>query len=275
MMNTGCLNGREQLGLVLGMLLTFAATAAAGDTYWQHDPATPGDWFDPTNWNAGVPTASDGAFVDNGGTAEILSIQAASACVLYAGYSASGSVAQTNGAVTVSDDVYLGHNATGDGTYTMEGGQLECQDLHVGYEGTGQFTQTGGSIVVLGGSGSPTPDAAGTVIGSSSGSVGAYNLSGGELSGAVMYVGYEGSGAFTQTDGIVRLEGGWERSLYIGSRGAADGTYELSGGNLWVGNMAVVGGGVGWGWGVQADWRDSDGLCASDIRERSMRTKWW
>ena len=60
--------------VVLCALLICAATAgpSPGQTYWQHDPATPGDSEDPANWTMGVPVSSgDLAYVDNGGTAVI------------------------------------------------------------------------------------------------------------------------------------------------------------------------------------------------------------
>ncbi|MEM7222583.1 MAG: PEP-CTERM sorting domain-containing protein [Pseudomonadota bacterium] len=50
---------------VVGILL--APTPSWAITIWQNPAA--GDWFDPANWNNGVPTAIEDAFVNNGGTA--------------------------------------------------------------------------------------------------------------------------------------------------------------------------------------------------------------
>ncbi len=63
-----------------GNLLVLCAIStivqAVGDkgfaTVWQHDAATPGDWFVDANWTLGVPTSEDGAVIDNGGEAQIL-----------------------------------------------------------------------------------------------------------------------------------------------------------------------------------------------------------
>ena len=65
---------RTQLGSALAIFFVFAAIAAGGDTYWQHDPGSPGDWFDPANWTAGVPSSVtyDEAYIENGGTAQVL-----------------------------------------------------------------------------------------------------------------------------------------------------------------------------------------------------------
>ena len=55
-------------GAIAGALLGACLPLHAADTYWQHDPATPGDWFDDANWTSSVPTAADNAYIDNGGS---------------------------------------------------------------------------------------------------------------------------------------------------------------------------------------------------------------
>ena len=63
-MTTGC--------ACLLFLVVFASPATAA-TYWQYDPATPGDWFHLGNWDDGLPTSSVDAYIDNNGTAQIAS----------------------------------------------------------------------------------------------------------------------------------------------------------------------------------------------------------
>jgi len=54
------------------VVLAWAIPANAVNTYWQHDPATPGAWEDPLNWTVGFPWFYPTvAYIDNGGTAQI------------------------------------------------------------------------------------------------------------------------------------------------------------------------------------------------------------
>ncbi|MBN2476233.1 MAG: hypothetical protein JXB62_16595 [Pirellulales bacterium] len=145
---------------------------ATASTYWQHDPATPGDWLDPGNWTAGVPQADQSlARIDNGGTARIddglafggqrlllgterdtsgsVELDGAgqlSAVLEYIGYSGSGRLVQTGGVHLVSGGLVLGRNDQSQGTYQLAGtGQLTAEVEYVGvHEGQGQFEQTGG-----------------------------------------------------------------------------------------------------------------------------------
>ena len=76
-------------------------------TYWRHDPAAPGDWFDANNWTDGVPADVAGAYVDNGGAAEIAGASAdADANALYVGYGDAGAVWQHARTLTVAGDTY-------------------------------------------------------------------------------------------------------------------------------------------------------------------------
>ena len=122
----------------------FALPASADQTYWQHDPNAPGDWFEASNWTDGVPEASDSAFVDNGGTALITSGDADPAYEC-AGFEAAGAIRQTGGTNTVVV-LDIGLNAEADGTYELTGtGRLEADLETVGAWGTGIIRQTGGT----------------------------------------------------------------------------------------------------------------------------------
>ncbi len=67
--------------------LSVSVLPATADTYWQCIPATPGDWFHSGNWDSGVPTSSDDAYIGNNGTAQI-AISGAECGDLYLGYTA-------------------------------------------------------------------------------------------------------------------------------------------------------------------------------------------
>lgn len=51
------------IGVCIAALL--CSESHGGETLWQHDPNEPGDWFDPANWTAGIPTGQDGGRIDN------------------------------------------------------------------------------------------------------------------------------------------------------------------------------------------------------------------
>ena len=60
-----------RVGLCIALTAIGAAPAGALETFWQHDPATPGDWFEASNWTEGVPGLQDYAYINNGGEAQI------------------------------------------------------------------------------------------------------------------------------------------------------------------------------------------------------------
>jgi len=152
--------------LALGLCL-LAATPSADGTTWIHDPATPGDWFDPANWSAGVPTSSDRARINNGGQAQI----AAPNAQVY--------------------HLHLGLDSTESGTLVLSGtGQLSAHYEHIGWEGTGTFTQTGGTHTV----------SSSLYLGFEPGSDGTYDISGGSLNVKNLYVGLKGRGTLKITD---------------------------------------------------------------------------
>ena len=214
---------------VLSMVLWFAIllltnpAPAQVDTYWQHDPATPGDWFDPLNWSNGVPMFLSKAYIDNNGTADINAGKALAAD-LYVGYNAgqSGSVefsgsGQWTGAVWMggisSTTLYLGYNPGSTGTCELsDSANINSTEEYVGYGGTGTFTQTGGTNTISGA----------LLLGESNGS-GTYNLaSGGQLSADTIELG-PGPSHFNQSGGTVTA-----KSLIVTQNSA----YSFSGGTL-------------------------------------------
>ena len=209
----------------------FGCAFANDDTHWILPPPAVGDWFDLANWDNGVPSRWDYAYIDNGGT---VSIATGEPCAryLYAGYSADGAVSQTGGTVYIRDVGYLslGERGGARGTYTLTEGELHCPSVeYIGLRGNGVFRQTGGTNAA----GSMCL-AAGYVSGYPA-SRGEYELSGGDLTVAgTLQIGEHGTGAFQHTGGTVQAD--W---LAVGSR--TQGTYEMGPGTLLVADREFIG----------------------------------
>jgi autotransporter-associated beta strand protein len=134
-----------------------------------------------------------------------------------------------------SGSLYLGYTAGTSGTYQMTAGTLTTGGIeYVGYSGTGTFTQSGGTHTF-----SSTYDG-NLYIGYNAGSVGTYEMSGtGLLTSAywedetTVWLGYSGTGYFTQTGGTVALNSGmYYSNLYVGYNASGNGTYRLDSGLL-------------------------------------------
>ncbi len=154
----------------------------------------------------------------------------------YLGYNGSGTFTQTGGTHTVGSTLFLGYNPGSSGSYNLSGsGRLSVSGTdYVGYDGTGTFTQTGGTHAVQslylgyysGSSGSYSPSGSYSLSGSSS-----LSVSGTE------YVGYYGTGTFTQSGGTHTVG-----QLYLGYNYLSNGSYSLSGsGSLSVSGYEYVG----------------------------------
>ena len=106
------------------------------------------------------------------------------------------------------------------GFINQSGGQLTATGYgeYVGYNGSGEYTQSGGVNTSTNG---------GLGIAWYAGNSGTYNLSGGQLTlGFDEVVGYGGTGQFMQTGGTVSLSG----PLTVGWLAGSSGTYSLSNG---------------------------------------------
>jgi len=178
------------------------------------------------NLYLGYESGSSGTY-DLSGTGE-LSV----GCYEYVGYHGTGAFTQSGGTHTVIDEygyayLALGFGSEGHGTYELSGGTLEAVTELVGYWGTGEFIQTGGTNTLEN-----------LYLGGNPGS-GTYDLSGtGELSvGGNENIGYSGTGEFTQSGGTNSITG----RLYLGFHSGASGTYDLSGGGLSVGEDEYIG----------------------------------
>jgi autotransporter-associated beta strand protein len=240
--------------LGLAAILAVGPNAAQAATYsWTLSPVA-GDWLSAGNWNDGgttLPTNSDSAYVDNGGTAAVNS--SAAACdILYVGAaengtlqinggslatttyeiiaesSGTGNITQSGGTNTAGT-LILTYNSSGSGTYLLNGtGSLRVtSEEDVGFYGTGNFTQSGGASAVSGnlyvgryqGGNGSYDQSAGTnavtgslILGKNSGSSGAYSLTGGTLSVSQIAQG-TGQAAFDFGGGVLQANAPFSTAL--------------------------------------------------------------
>jgi fibronectin-binding autotransporter adhesin len=148
-----------------------------------------------------------------------------------------------------SSDLYLGYNAGSYGEYNMTGGNLSVGWFYVGGEsGEGLFNQSGGTVTLsrsngemnvgtqsgsvgtysLSGAGILDASNVTLYVGHAVGSTGFFNQGGGTLTADWMDVGSGGTGTFTQRNGTARVN----NVLAIGRETGSLGTYALSGNEL-------------------------------------------
>jgi len=180
----------------------FQVPQAVAQIKWV-DQSGGGWWNTPPNWSpARVPRTADDVYLTQ-----------------------SGAVNETVWYYNLSSGILLESltiDSTGPGTITLWQGyggynqSLSADNEYIGYNGTGTFTQTGGSNEVNW-----------LYLGLNPGSSGSYNLSaGGLLVKQGEYIGYNGTGTFTQTGGSSSVNG----NLCV------SGTYNLSG----LGQLGVL-----------------------------------
>jgi hypothetical protein len=194
-----------------------------------------GSWFTETNWDNGVPTSDDDAFIDNRGTINIVSGDDAAAQNFHFGTfsGASGTVTQTGGTLTIygnTPGVMLGSQSGGSGYYNLQGGSLNTQTVAIGNYGYGEFVQQGDTTHTV---------ATGLNLGQFAGGEGKYTLEGGTLTTAQEQVGLSGTGTFIQTGGTHTVSG-TEPGLMLGAQSGGQGYFNLEGGSLGT-QVAVVG----------------------------------
>jgi len=143
--------------------------------------------------------------------------------VEYVGHRGTGTFIQSGG-LNETTALSVGHHLTGNGTYTLNGGQLRAYVEYVGYDGSGTFTQRGGSNTLLYPGG--MPDEGSLFLGYQETGQGTYILTGqGQLSSMNTYIGYHGTGTFYQ-DGGTHAVG----NLIVGAKAGSTGTYTLENG---------------------------------------------
>ncbi len=168
----------------------------------------------------GYNAGATGTYTMTGGTLQATD----SAFNLYAGRGGAGAFNQNAGTVNLgTGSLHAGYNSTSTGSYNLSGtGSLTAAYETIGNQGTGTFTQSGGTNSI-----SST-----LYLGEHAGATGTYNLTGGTLQnsdGALsMYIGSYGSGIFNQSGGSVDLGSAYLNIAYNGG----EGTYNLSNGTL-------------------------------------------
>jgi len=215
------MNSRSSLAAIL-TLAVLASSPAQAITIWTN-PGT-GDWFDPSNWNNGVPTAIEPALINNDGTATADAISAlypgggvpAEAAGLSVGY-------RTNLAAPSPDG--LGTLQLNDVDLVVHGelnvGVAQIPGVTVGAGGTVNSTKAGnagGDVTVNGdanvgvhrdgiaGTATGAMDLAGNLGGNGAGNLDiGVTSSGGSADGAVEVVG-DVSGFQNINVGITRLD---------------------------------------------------------------------
>lgn len=148
----------------------------------------------------------------------------------------SGAVVQSGGTVSVGSALNVGYAVAG-GTYTLSGtGVLSAKNEVMNSNAlSGAFVQTGGS--------NTTPGS--LTLGNNAGTSGTYLLDGTTGAGTLSvaqneYIGYNGSGVFTQQGGTHTIgTPGVAYDMYVGYMGA--GTYNQSGGQLTVYSRLYIG----------------------------------
>ena len=206
------------------VIVALCVSVVLGDeTSWQGTPETVGDWFDPANWSAGVPTDEHYAYIRNSGTVSIGYGDAMARSLrlghiwsfrepLMPGSDLVGALIQTGGTLSVTQSVYIGGPMDSPSSYTLIGGKLVADFVGVGQMfGNGLFTQIGGisntrhlrvGDLMARYNYSEDLDS----------SLGTYDMIGGQLATEQSDVGVAGRGRFVQTGGNHEVE----QLLHIG-----------------------------------------------------------
>ena len=232
---------------VLFLMAGVTVVTAGTNTYWQHDPATPGEWSNDANWTGVEPTSSDGALINNGGTAEITqlgeycstlivgnssneagTVEMASGSLStsteFIGHAGRGTFRQSGGIHTVANTMYMARSTAVQsyGSYSLNGnGELLAGAIVVGEYRAASFSQNGGTNAVTGK----------LTVGLRQNSSGSYTLENGELSSSEAEIGVDGYGVFVQSGGLNAIGG----DLYIARNSDSIGSYEFVAGTLNVG----------------------------------------
>ncbi|MDO8422994.1 MAG: autotransporter domain-containing protein [Parvibaculum sp.] len=198
------------------------------------------DWFDPANWNGGVPTSGNQANINNGGTAQIGADGAAASSVwigqnagqigalevngpdadlttpgvVFVGFSGSGSLDISGGGVVNSGGSTMGATGTGSGSVTVdgEGSAFNNAGLTVGGDGEGTLDITNGGYVF----------STSSTIGSGSTGSGHVTIDGAGSSWQSLYslyVGYDGDATLDISNGGAMSSQGADVGFQSGSSG--------------------------------------------------------
>jgi len=220
-------------GICAGLAMLWVAVVSADD-YWKGAAGVEGDWNDSANWLSGVVPENEIGFVDNGGYAVI-----------------------PNGSFLTNVTIAMGQTSGGSGMVRIEpGATITDTKLLAGNVGTGRglFLINGGSIDT------GTKDF--VLAQNSASATGVVAMSGGEVTVRNLYVGQNGTGFFTLSNGLLRTvvsayaggsgsgffvqEGGTNRvdngaDLYLARLSNARGEYTLNNGLLLCSDFTYLG----------------------------------
>lgn len=215
------------IALVGALALSSATVANAANKFWKNSVGS-GNWSTGNNWSA-----ASAAGVDNAG---VPTVDNSVVIAPTDGNNHNITYDYTGPALTLgSFSVDLTGPGTTTTTFSMSANNLTSQGLLVGVSGRGTVEQSGGTVSLSAGGGSPN-----LVLGDTVGSSGTYTLSGNGmlLASANEYIGNSGTGVFNQTGGT--NTGSF--FLYLGFASNGAGTYSLSGGSATFNSGTLVGG---------------------------------
>ncbi len=219
------------LGIIVSLAILLSSRWAWAQDNWTGDSS---DW-DSDNWSpVGVPGDWHDGVPGPGAITNIVDSDGVSRTVTY-DYTGTGALSSltvdlTGGSGTASNTLSMSANHL---TVSSEFATSGAGDEIVGYNGTGHFIQSGGTNTINRGI---------IYVGFFGGSSGTYNLSGTgnlEANFSSEWVGYKGTGSFTQTGGTNTVDFG---SIKVGVLGGF-GNYTQSGGTTTVQNGSVSLGG--------------------------------
>jgi hypothetical protein len=199
-------------------------------------------------YSAGVGTIN----LNSGSLAEI-----GSGLTVVVGDSGTGTVNHNNSFAYTAEELIIGEDATGDGTYNMNGGTLTLSEISgsydygiatIGKSGTGVFEQSAGTVTISGSGYDSSHIRDSLIIGDLDGGDGTYNLDGGilALSGdySKAYIG-KGDGSVGELNidgGTVQAYASTAGELILGSESGSDGTINLQSGELrFYGTTFIIG----------------------------------
>ena len=142
-----------------------------------------------------------------------------------------GAVFNQSGGTNTTATLFFGSTTNGKGSYNLSGsGTLtDTATEYLGYNGSGTFTQNGGTHIINGGGNS-------FFIGYNPSAVGSYTLSAGSLAvTGFEIIGYLGTGSMNQSGGTHTVAAGYYFSL---GSGGGSGAYTLSGTGSLVSNSS-------------------------------------
>jgi hypothetical protein len=232
---------KTQINLISIALIVISGliTNDAMGTEWQHDPLTPGDWYDPNNWSYGVPTITETVEIKNNGHAQIIGGNAKARRVFIGnnGAAETGQLTQEGGLLTIDEHLSIATNWASSGTYTLRAnGELivGTDEKHGGKGSVAIFEHESGTHTVTGtlylsynGWGGGGSDYWG--------STSHYTLSAGELNAGNEVVAHEGPWELRKSEATFIHLGGdnnIDGSLHLGQGWNTKGAYNLENGNL-------------------------------------------